>query len=549
MRNDKMSDKSSSHKKQQHQHQTPPSHRKSRWEANNPQQPPDSKPSSSSSHPTVHSSPLPPPAAAGPSSDPPVPISLPPPGPTAPFPLPDPGPPPPPPPSYGFHMLERRTIVLADGSVRSYFALPPDDIVFSQSAPLRPPRPLSPDALRRDRDDFYARGGGPPTDYWNSLGLEGRGPPPHPETSQKRKYGDEGPRDARDEYARQRQQLLQYGGPNPNGYPSGLADQVGYVAGASSPRRRDPLDPVRGGMDDLRPLKHMKVRGDDYDDLAFRVGNNDGAGDANTKHLDVDPNALKRAFLRFSKMLNEYASHRNNYLENGKNGPLRCLACDRDSKDYADVHGLIMHAYNSQNAALRVDHLGLHKALCVLMGWNYAKGPDSSKAYESFSASEAEANKEDLIIWPPIVIIHNTKTGRKKDGRVEGLGNKEMDNKLKELGFSGGKSKSMYGRDGHMGITVVKFTSSQSGLKEAERLAEFFEKDKHGRRGWAHAQASQLGEDDEQNPNLVKVDEKTGEKKRIFYGYLGTSSDLDKVDFDMKKKAVIKSRREFDLSD
>ncbi|KAL6005245.1 hypothetical protein ACLOJK_005807 [Asimina triloba] len=298
----------------------------------------------------------------------------------------------------------------------------------------------------------------------------------------------------------------------------------------------------------------------------------------------------------------------------------------RDSKDYGDVHALIMHAYNSQNAALRVDHLGFHKAVCILMGWNYAKVPDSSKAYQSLSANEATANKEDLIIWPPIVIIHNTNTGRRKDGRVEGLGNKEMDNKLKasfiphlfvcqfadvikvflckwklmislsisisifmaggmalswlsmllvwissvllvflsrnfvmvegsivhvdccddikeELGFTGGKSKSVYGRDGHTGITVVKFAGSHSGLKDAERLADYFEKENHGRSGWAHAQASKSGEEEEHNPNLVKVDEKTGEKNRIFYGYLGTSSDLDKVDFDIKKRAVIKSKR------
>ena len=45
------------------------------------------------------------------------------------------------------------------------------------------------------------------------------------------------------------------------------------------------------------------------------------------------------------------------------------------------------------------------------------------------------------------------------------------------------------------------------------------------------------------------MDEKTGERKRIFYGYLAIASDLDKLDFDTKKKIMIKSRRELDLSD
>lgn len=92
-----------------------------------------------------------------------------------------------------------------------------------------------------------------------------------------------------------------------------------------------------------------------------------------------------------------------------------------------------MHAYNSENADLRVDHLGLHKALCALMSWNYAKPPDNSKAYQSLPAEEAAANLEDLIMWPPMVIIHNTITGKSKEGRMEGLGNKAMDNYVRGI--------------------------------------------------------------------------------------------------------------------
>ena len=113
-----------------------------------------------------------------------------------------------------------------------------------------------------------------------------------------------------------------------------------------------------------------------------------------------------------------------------------------------------------------------------------------------------------------------------------------------ELGFMGGKSKSLYGRDGHLGITLVKFAADQSGFKEAMQLAEHFEKENHGRKDWARVQPLTLGKDDENNPNLVKVDEKKGEKRRVLYGYLGTAFDLDKVDFDTRKKAVIESRRE-----
>ncbi|XP_020259407.1 uncharacterized protein LOC109835790 [Asparagus officinalis] len=230
---------------------------------------------------------------------------------------------------------------------------------------------------------------------------------------------------------------------------------------------------------------------------------------------------------------------------------IKCTLCAhfRASKEFSDVHGLIMHAYSSQNPDLRVDHLGLHKAMCVLMGWDYTKAPENSKAYQSLSAADASANRDDLVMWPPVVIIHNTNSGKRKDGRMEGMGNKEMDLKLKDLDFAGGKSKSMYGKEGHLGITLVKYANTQAGLKEAERLADYFEKDNRGCKGWARAQAYQSGADEEKNPALVEVDPKSGEKKRIFYGYLATASDLDKVDSDTKKKAVIKSRREFDSSE
>ena len=99
-----------------------------------------------------------------------------------------------------------------------------------------------------------------------------------------------------------------------------------------------------------------------------------------------------------------------------------------------------------------------------------------------------------------------------------------------------------------MGIAAVKFAGTPAGLKEADRLAEYFKKDKHGRKGWANVEASQTGSD-ETNPGNIKADKKTGEEKNIFYGYLATASDLEKVDIDTRKRAVIKSKRDFDPLD
>ncbi|KAH7573776.1 hypothetical protein ACOSP7_007638 [Xanthoceras sorbifolium] len=466
---------------------TSSSHRKSRWESSNNKPPSDQKPNPSPGAPS--------PAQSKPPSDPHR-APFPPNGP--PFPFSEP----PPPPAYGFHMLDRRTIALADGSVRSYFALPPDYQDF-------PPRHADP-AQRFIRPDFdnrftlpmspEAAGFRENREFWNR--PDGPGP-------MKRKYGVDDDKE--------RQLSMQY--PNPRG--EGLAGTSGLF------------------VPETRAAKYMRT---------------DGGGSIGVHSVEkhnyagVDQIALKKAFLHFAKLINENVAQRKVYLENGKQGRLHCVACHRSSKDFPDMHALIMHTYNSDSADLRVDHLGLHKALCVLMGWNYSKLPDNSKAYQFLPSDEAAANQDDLIMWPPTVIIHNTITGKGKDGRLEGLGNKAVDKTIRDLGFPSGKSKSLYGREGHLGITLVKFMGDQSGLKDAVRLAEYFEKDNRGRKVWAHIQPLTLGKDDDNNPNLVKLDQRTGEKKRILYGYLGTAADLDKVDFDTRKKVVIESQREIKAS-
>ncbi|XP_062108341.1 uncharacterized protein LOC133819177 [Humulus lupulus] len=465
------------------------------------------------------------------------------------FPFPDPaalGPPPPP--AYGFHMLERRSIALADGSVRSYFALPPDyqDFPIGRFGPpghgyemggldRRFPHggPTSPGGGRYNRNQ----------DYWNSLGLDGRGPG---EGSLKRKYSEEEEKekekDLMEDFAKRRQHeqhYLPYG--NPNGFPAGHGHRGGEFSAGNN-------------GEDSRSNKYMRDVGGLDNNVGFRQGSGSGGGagggDQGThKHLEVDQSELKKSFLRFTKVINESANQRKNYLENGKHSRLQCVACGRSSKDFPDMHSLIMHTYNLDNADLRVDHLGLHKALCVLMGWSYSKPPDNSKAYQFLSADEAAANRDDLVIWPPMVIIHNTLTGKNKEGRMEGLGNKVMDSKIREFGCTVGKSKSLYGREGHLGTTLIKFSSDQAGLKEANRLAEYFDRDNRGRRAWARLQPLTLGsKDDENNPHLMTFDERTREKKRIFYAYLGTASDLDKIDFETRKKVVIESQREYRAS-
>lgn len=415
-------------------------------------------------------------------------------------------------------MLERRTLVLADGTVMTYFALPPDYRDFSPSVKRehRGPLlgfdrqfPLSPDLRTEFRVDppLHSRG----HNYRDSLGLDGH------DRGQVTVHGHESPmtrkiwndnREADECSSSKRQKLLQ------------LVDE-------------DCSSPVTSGLRAGKTTEEIRTTEENA---------------RSPKHHVVDQEALKGAFLHYAKVLYESAKSKNRYLANGKEGHLRCTVCDRESKNYSDTHSLIMHAYKSDNPKSAVDHLGFHKALCVLMGWDYSTPPNSSKSYQLLSEKEAAANVDDLIIWPPLVFIHNTITGKRGDGTLEGLGNKAMDEYLAGIGFKGGKSKAAFNKCGHRGMTIVKFSCDRSGLKEAMKLAEYFQSRNRGRSNWALVQPLTLCPDEEDNPGLVKVDPVTRQKKRVFYGYMANVSDLDQIEQNLRKRVSIESRTEVLLS-
>jgi len=96
------------------------------------------------------------------------------------------------------------------------------------------------------------------------------------------------------------------------------------------------------------------------------------------------------------------------------------------------LHALLNHAYHAKNVEHCADHLGFHKALCVLMGWNYSVAPVHKTSYQALSTADAEANQGDLILWPPTVIIENTYKS-KNDGQKDVMSNKELESKLRGI--------------------------------------------------------------------------------------------------------------------
>ncbi|XP_027104791.2 uncharacterized protein [Coffea arabica] len=248
-------------------------------------------------------------------------------------------------------------------------------------------------------------------------------------------------------------------------------------------------------------------------------------------------------FLSFSKMLNEKLGTRNRYKEQGRAGSLFCIVCGKSlSKEFKATQGLATHCFMSKKAGLRAQHLGLHKAICVLLGWSTVVGADViTFTPQAISSSEALAQKEDLILWPPVVIIHSisVSAGHPKGQKV--FTEEAVEDFLRGKGFSVGKIKVCQGMSAN-NIMVVKFLGTFPGLRDAEKLHKYFLDDKHGRIDFEQM-SSVKGKDNNKKKERMQADKF---EEYVLCGYMAISEDLDKVDFETKRKCSVRSKREIE---
>ncbi|KAI3517160.1 hypothetical protein L1887_16369 [Cichorium endivia] len=255
---------------------------------------------------------------------------------------------------------------------------------------------------------------------------------------------------------------------------------------------------------------------------------------------------LHEFFLSFTKKLNENSSVRRRYMEQGRAGSLFCIVCGRSlSKEFMDTQRLAMHAFMSRKVGLRAQHLGLHKALCYMLGWNGSFPQETIRWYpEPLSTTESLTQKEDLIIWPPVVIVHNISIVNNDSNGKGPTTEEELGQFLRGKGLSGGKVR--LGKYANCSVMLVKFLGTFSGLQEAEKIHEYFVKNKHGRKYFEQIISGKGKSKDGEGEN--GNGEKEGE--RVLFGYMGIAQDLDKVDFDTKRKCSIKSKKEIkDIAD
>lgn len=97
--------------------------------------------------------------------------------------------------------------------------------------------------------------------------------------------------------------------------------------------------------------------------------------------------------------------------------------------------------------------------------------------------------------------------------------------------------KVCYGKPANQSVLLVKFNGTLSGLREAGRLDKSYIKSKHGRTNFKQLK-SECGSS---RGMTVASSEREDD---FLYGYLGIAEDLDKLDFDTKKRCVLKSKKQ-----
>ncbi|OIW21505.1 hypothetical protein TanjilG_05154 [Lupinus angustifolius] len=251
---------------------------------------------------------------------------------------------------------------------------------------------------------------------------------------------------------------------------------------------------------------------------------------------------VHEAFLMYSKNLNLSSSLQKRYQEQGKAGSLYCSVCGRSSsKEFMDTQCLVTHAFMSHKAGLRAKHMGLHKAVCVMMGWDTIIPQDTvTWVPRVLPHAEALAQKDDLIIWTPIVIIHNISMHDDNPQNWKVVSMETIEAFLRGKGFVRGRIKLCLGKPADQSVILVKFLGTFVGLADAEKLHQYLSDNNRGRAEYEKVKSKGIESCDIKEANQIDKVE------NILYGYVGIAEDFDKLDFNSKKWSSIKSRKEID---
>mmetsp|Transcript_9509 Transcript_9509/g.12902 ORF Transcript_9509/g.12902 Transcript_9509/m.12902 type:complete len:290 (-) Transcript_9509:238-1107(-) len=137
------------------------------------------------------------------------------------------------------------------------------------------------------------------------------------------------------------------------------------------------------------------------------------------------------------------------------------------------------------------------------------------------------SNTSDLIVWPPVLVLHNIPTETNTDGKrvaTGGIGNSAVLAALAGVSELRNSPKIIFSFHGCRGVALQAFNASVEGYDQAWHLAHKMEQKNLGRQAWLKCQAPHSHRD-------------AGSE---LYGYLATVEEMNKIDPIKGKSRTIK---------
>lgn len=188
---------------------------------------------------------------------------------------------------------------------------------------------------------------------------------------------------------------------------------------------------------------------------------------------------------------------------------------------YRGLQPLITHAKTKGSSRVK-----LHRELAQLLDEELQRrGTSAIPAGEVFGKwTGLDKLTEKEIVWPPMVVIMNTRLEKDDNDKWIGMGNQEL---LDSFGsYAAVRARHSYGPQGHRGMSVLIFEASAVGYLEAERLGKHFSDNGRDRDAW----------------DRYRVPFYPG-GNRPLYGYIAEQKDLE----DFNRHSQGKSKLKFEI--
>ncbi|XP_050364361.1 protein SUPPRESSOR OF GENE SILENCING 3 [Argentina anserina] len=225
---------------------------------------------------------------------------------------------------------------------------------------------------------------------------------------------------------------------------------------------------------------------DDADELSDADADSD---DDFSDEFDSDASVKSHETRKKNRLLKKFFEVLDSLTIEEINEPGRqwhCPACQNGPGAidwYRGLQPLMTHAKTKGSIRAR-----LHRELAELLDEELRRrGTTVVPAGESFGKWKGLTveEKDHEIVWPPMVVIMNTKLEQDDNDKWIGMGNQELLDYFSS--YSAVRARHSYGPHGHRGMSLLIFEASARGYFEAERLHRHFIEQRTDRDAWHRA--------------------------------------------------------------